>query len=189
MIKKIVMSNGTAVEMTFEEAMNQYTGLVIRIAKKYKGIDFTEDDMQEGYLGLWKAFTTYDEVHCFSTHATWIVRQRFQHLKVIELSARRDTRDKVFLNMEYDLGDGNQVGSLIPDESSNFEQDILDSDIIQYVKRNLNEMEMDLLAFNLGYVQAKQLVEKYQTTKQNIANKNARFKLKLQKLILKYNAI
>lgn len=187
MIKNILKSNGETVQMNFEDVINNYSGLVVKIARRYRGLNLTEDDMQEGYLGLWKAFDSYDEKHCFSTHATWQVRQRFQYLKTLETSPVRDTRGKEFVHMEYDLGDGNTLGNVIVDEKSEFEQDILNSDIIQYIKENLNELEMDLLAFNLGYVQAKYIVEKYNTTKQNIANKNARFKVKLQKLIENYN--
>ena len=190
MKKLIVMSNNEVKEMDFEETMEQYKGLIIRIAKRYKGINLTEDDMQEGYLGLWKAFTTYDEKHCFSTHLTWKLKERFQHLKSAEVSGKRDKREKTFVNLEYDLGDGNTVGNMIPDEnSSKFENDIFDRDIIRYIKDNLNEFEMDLLAFNLKYIKATDIIEKYDTTKQNVSNKNARFKVKLRKLIEDYNRI
>ena len=77
MKKLIVMSNNEVKAMDFEETMEQYKGLIIRIAKRYKGINLTEDDMQEGYLGLWKAFTTYDEKHCFSTPDRYIVSYCF----------------------------------------------------------------------------------------------------------------
>ena len=96
----------------------------------------------------------------------------------------------MYVNLEYDLGDGNTVGSMIPDENSlNFENDIFDRDIIRYIKDNLNEFEMDLLAFNLKYIKATDIIEKYDTTKQNVSNKNARFKVKLRKLIEDYNRI
>ena len=50
---------------------------------------------------------------------------------------------------------------MIPDEnSSNFENDIFDRDIIRYIKDNLNEFEMDLLAFNLKYIKATDIIEK-----------------------------
>ena len=48
---------------------------------------------------------------------------------------------------------------------------------------------MDLLAFNLKYIKATDIIEKYDTTKQNVSNKNARFKVKLRKLIEDYNRI
>lgn len=189
MIKNIIRTSGLTEEMDFEKVMENYTALVVKIAKRYRGLDPTEDDMQEGFLGLWKAFESYDEIHCFSTHATWMVRQRFQHLKVVETSPRRDTRDKKFLHMEFDLGDGNQLGDMIADDNAEFEQSILNSDVIQYIKRNLNEFELDLLAFNLGCVQAKSIVEKYNCTKSNVSNRNAKFKVKLQNLIETYNRI
>lgn len=190
MKKSIVMSNNTVVEMSFEEAMNEFKGLIIRVAKTYKGMNLTEDDMQEGYLGLWKAFTTYDEKHCFSTHLTWKLKERFQHLKSAEVSMKRYTGDKSFVNMDFDLGDGNTVGSMIADEdSTNFERNVFDRELILYIKSNLSDFEMDLLSFNLKQIKATEIIEKYETTKQNVSNKNARFKVKLRKLIDSYNRI
>lgn len=187
MKKNILKSNGEVISMTFEEVMDSYKGLIVKVAKTYKGMFLTEDDMQEGYLGLWKAFSSYDEQHCFSTHAMWMVRQRFAHLKKIETSPKRDTRGKDIIHMEFDLGDGNELGDMLEDLESQFEQSIIDRDVIQYIKNNLSPIEMDLLAFNLGYVQAIEIAHKYNTTKSNISNKNAAFKAKLKKLIQKYN--
>lgn len=187
MKKRILRSNGKTEVMDFEMVMESYKNLVAKIAKRYKGLDITEDDMQEGYLGLWKAFTTYDEEHCFSTHATWKIRQRFQELKSREVAARRSTMGKIFVNMEFDLGDGNQVGDMIEDENAQFEENILNSDFIAYIKANLNESEMDLLAYNLGYVKVDDLAKKYNIRKSGVTNRNARFKVKLEKLIADYN--
>lgn len=188
MKKMIVRSNGTKVEMDFELLMENYGGLVTKIAKKYKGMDLTQDDIQEGYLGLWNAFRTYNEVNCFSTHATWKVRQRFQHMKTNEVALKRDTREKKFVNMEYDLGDGNTAGDMIEDVNARFEDDLIESELLRYIKQNLNEFEMDLLLFNLGHIKAKAIVEKYETTKSNVSNRNARFKEKMQKLIITFNS-
>lgn len=187
MIKLIVKSNGTKVGMNFEEVINDYTPLVVKIAKKYKGIYLSEDDMQEGLMSLWKAFSTYDEVHCFSTYATYVVSEDFQNLKNYETAKMRNTMGKQFLNMEYDLGDGNQLGDMIADDSSSFEQSILDMDILEYIKSNLSDMEMDLLAYNLGYVKGTSLAQKYGIGKSGISNRNAKFKIKFKQLIEKYN--
>ena len=187
MKKRIVRSNGKTEVMDFEMVMNSYKNLVAKIAKRYKGLYITEDDMQEGYLGLWRAFTTYDEEHCFSTHATWKIRQRFHEVKSRELAVRRSTIDKTFVNMEFDLGDGNQLGDMIEDKNAQFEQDVLNSDFIAYIRANLNESEMDLLAYNFGYVKADDLAKKYNIGTSGITNRNARFKVKLGKLIADYN--
>lgn len=187
MKKRILKSNGTVEVMDFEMVVESYKNLVARIAKRYKGLYITEDDMQEGYLGLWRAFMTYDEEHCFSTHATWKIRQRFHEVKSRELAARRSTMGKTFVNMEFDLGDGNQVGDMIEDKNAQFEEDVLNSDFITYIKTNLNESEMDLLAYNFGYVKAEDLAKKYNIGISGITNRNARFKVKLEKLISDYN--
>ena len=189
MVKNIIKSNGTSVKMDFEMVMKAYGGLVRKIAKHYKGIYITEDDMQEGYLALFKAFKTYDEINCFSTHATWIVRQRFQHLKVKEVALKRDLRDKTVISMEFDLGDGNTLGEMIEDTNSQFEDSLIDSELIRFIKSNLTEFEIDLLAFNLKYIKAKTIAEKYGMTKQAVSNRNASFKQKIKKLINYYNAI
>lgn len=189
MIKLIVKSNGENERMEFKDVMNSYAGLIVKIAKKYKGLNLTEDDMQECYLALWKAYSNYDEVHCFSTYATVVVGQHFQNLKNYEVAEMRNSIDREILNMEYDLGDGNQLGDMIADDNCNFEQSIIDKDIISYVKSQLSDMEMDLLAYNFGYVTGVSLAEKYGVRKSAITNRNARFKIKLRKIIEQYNEI
>lgn len=187
MKKQIKLQSGNMRAMTFEEVLVAYKPLVIKIAKHYNKQGLNEDILQDGYLALWKAYSTYNGETRFSTHAYWLVRQEYKRIQNKNLAVKRDKREKEILNMEYDLGDGNMLGDLIADETSNFEQAVLDKDFIEYIKVSLNNFEMDLLAFNLGYVQAKDLVEKYSTTKQNISNKNSRFKKKLEEIIKKYN--
>lgn len=188
MTKRIIRSNGEVVEMDFERVMKEYSGLMVKVAKKYKGMSLTEDDMQEGYLALLKAFNSYDEeTCCFSTHATWKLRERFMHLKAKEIAKKRDIRDKKIVNMEFDLGDGNMLGDMIEDVNSQFEQSFIDGEIIRYIKSNLDEFEMDLLAFNLKMIKAKSVVEKYNMTKSAVSNRNSKFKIKLKKLIEDYN--
>lgn len=188
MEKKIVLSNGTVEVMNFETVMKKFHGIMVRTIKRYKGCQFGEDDLQEGYIALWDAFTTYDEVHCFSTHATWKIRGAFAAIKTYELSPIRTTLDKEFINMEFDLGDGKQVGDLIEDTNAQFVDKVMESDFIEFIKANLNEAEMDLLAYNLGYLKIKDIAEKHSIGKSGVTNRNARFKIKLQKLISQYNA-
>lgn len=188
MNKNILLGNGTVKVMDFEGVMKQFTPLMVQVIKKYRGLNITEDDMQEGYIALWKAFTTYNEEHCFSTHATWKVRQAFAKMLTHETSPVRDKSGKQFLNLEFDLGDGNAVGDMIEDTNSQFENDILESNFISFIKSNLKDIEVDLLAYNLGYVKVKDIAEKYSIGKSGVTNRNAKFKIKLEKLIKQYNA-
>ena len=76
---------------------------------------------------------------------------------------------------------------MIEDQNAQFEENILNSDFIEYIRENLNESEMDLLAYNLGYVKVDDLAKKYNIGKSGVTNRNARFKIKLEKLIADYN--
>lgn len=187
MTKNILLGNGQVIEMDFEQVINQFNGLVIKVIKRYRGINYTEDDMQEGYMALWEAFTTYNETHCFSTHATWRLRKAFAKIVTHETSPVRDKTGKEFINMEFDLGDGHCVGDMLEDVTSNFEDSIMEKGFIEYIKNNLTEPEMDLLAYNLGYVKIKDIAEKYSIGKSGVTNRNAKFKIKLEKLIREYN--
>ena len=71
--------------------------------------------------------------------------------------------------------------------TSNFEDSIMEKGFIEYIKNNLTEPEMDLLAYNLGYVKIKDIAEKYSIGKSGVTNRNAKFKIKLEKLIREYN--
>lgn len=189
MTKNIIFKNGISKEMTFEEVMVTFKKLVIKIAKKYKGLRMTEDDIQEGYLALWKAYETYNEIHCFSTHATWVLMSKFAHLVSYETSPVRDTTDKKFVSLDYTFEDGGKVEELISDVNSDFHQSILDSELLLYIKSNLTDFEIELLAFNTGYITCKYICEKHELSKSCVSNRNARFKVKLRKLIEVYNGI
>ena len=188
MKKNILLGNGTVEVMDFEMVMQKFHGIVVRNIKRYRGDQFGEDDLQEGHIALWEAFNTYDEVHCFSTHATWKIRGAFAAIKTHESSPVRNKEGKEFINMEFDLGDGKQIGDMIEDINSQFEDSIMESSFIDYIKSNLNEAEMDLLAYNLGYMKVKDIAEKYSIGKSGVTNRNAKFKMRLQELIRQYNA-
>lgn len=64
-----------------DQIMVQYTPLVERTARKYKGLEPMEDLVQVGYMGLLNALTKYDPEAGvrFNTYATYLVAGEIKH--------------------------------------------------------------------------------------------------------------
>ena len=64
-----------------DQIMVQYTPLVERTARKFKGLEPTEDLVQVGYMGLLNALTKFDPDAGvrFNTYATYLVQGEIKH--------------------------------------------------------------------------------------------------------------
>ncbi len=64
-----------------DQIMVQYTPLVERAARKFKGLEPTEDLVQVGYMGLLNALTKFDPDAGvrFNTYATYLVQGEIKH--------------------------------------------------------------------------------------------------------------
>nr|WP_297936456.1 hypothetical protein [uncultured Lachnoclostridium sp.] len=194
MKKLIVMNNGEKRVMEFEEILNQFRGVALKELLKYKnGGAITEDDLQEMDIVIFKALKSYDEYHCFTTHLTWKLRQYFTHTAVNAKRQKRDTSAVTILNLDMKVSDGKggnemDLHEMLTDDAASFEDKLMDQAFIAYIASNLDDFEMKLLAVNLGNMRVIDLADEYNTSKQNINNKNRRFKAKLLQLINDFNA-
>lgn len=194
MTKTILFSNGTQKEMNIEEVLTTFRGLSITtFLKARNGANPSEDERQELDIVIFKAFQTYDEEHCFSTHLIWKLRQYLAHTTVNAKRQKRDTTGIEFIDLDFKVRTGRdgtpfEIHELIEDEHASFENRVMDRDFISFIVSNLDEFEMKLLAVILGNMRIVDLAEEYNTSKQNINGKNRRFKAKLLNLINEYNA-
>jgi len=195
MMKTIVKSNGLSERMNFEQVMVEFKGIITKMIKKYYGLNVgvidMEDLMQEGYMAMWKAFDTYNEENCFSTHLTWKLRERFTHLTVNATQEKRDSSKYKMINLEFEIdgnGDKNTtIQDVVADEKVNIEKSITESGLIKFIKENLNEFELKLLLVNLGELKLVDLANEMNVTRQNVSQRNKKFKIKLKALIEEYN--
>lgn len=193
MKKLIIINNGENKLMGIEEVLKNFRGIVITSFKKHKnGGIITEDELQELDIVIFKAFQTYDEEHCFTTHLIWKLKQYITHISTNAKRQKRDTSNYEILNLDMKIGGSKgdkemELHEMLAD-SNDFVSSYIDREFIKFIASNLNEFELKLLAINLGNGRIVDLAEEMGTTKQNISNRNRKFKIKLKQLIDEFNA-
>lgn len=193
MVKNIVLSNGNVVEMGIEQVLTQFDKQIRRVIIEYIGFDAfeanEEDLMQSGRIQCWKAFKTYNEKNCFSTHLTWSLKGMLQQLVKNKKAQKRSVGDFKIVNIdaETSFDSSKSVQDYIADESVHFEDEFQNKELIKYLLENIDESEHPYLALNLGYTTVTKLAQKTGTSKANISYKNKRFKAKLAKILVDYN--
>jgi len=193
MMKTIVTKN-EVVRMNFEEVLASYRPFAMKCLNKYKNGGFiTEDDMQEIDIVIFKAFNDYNEIHCFSTHLVWKLKQYFVHMATNAKRMKRDDSNFEILNLDMNVGkdgEGEQsLHELLTDEKTNLEQGFQDKEFLKYISDNITESELCLLSVLLGRIKPIELAQQQNTSKQNISGKLRRFKSKLADLVANYNEI
>lgn len=200
MRKAIITNNGVEM-MNFEMVMNKFKGLMIREMNK-KFFNSTiggyerEDLEQEGYVAMWQAFESYDITKGvqFSTHLTWQLMSKFSHIKTNASKEKRDETKIESFSLDFvNKGEGGdkdtEVSDVVGDTRIDIEATYLYGDLMQFIFKNINDFERKLLEVNLGNLNVSELAKAENTSKQNISQKNKRFKIKLQRLYMEYNSI
>lgn len=198
MKKLIILTNGQtrqAVEMNFEEVLYKYKNLIRRTIIECVGFEVfnqnEKDFMQEGNISCWKAYETYDQEHCFSTHLKWNLKGRFQQLVKAKKTQKRDGSAFKYVNIDDTTSFDNTktYQEYIPDDSIDIENEFVNKAFMHYLTSQLKNEELDLLYLNLGLTTVTKLAEKTNTSKANISYKNKRFKTKLANILKNYNEL
>lgn len=189
MKKNIVLSNGNVVEMGIEQVLTQFEKQIRRTIIDYIGFDAFENDeedlMQEGRIQCWKAFESYNEKNCFSTHLTWTLKGRLQAIVKARATKKRDAGDFKMVNIdsETSFDSTKTIQDYIADESIAFEEEFGNKEMMRYLLLNISEDEHQLLMLNMGMKTVTEIAKETGTSKANISFKNKRFKQKLAKIL------
>lgn len=191
-MKKLIVSNKGSKFMGIEEVLEEFRGFA---CKTYlilsKGFVVNEDEKQELDIIIFKAFQTYDEKHCFTTHLVWHIRKYVKQRLSFITTQKRDMSKYQMLNFDYSIDNGDDSNTslhdLISDDSINVESTCIDIELINFIRSNLKPLELRLLEVNLDKISLKQMAEELNTSRQNVNNMNSRFKKKLLKLMKKFN--
>lgn len=194
MKKNIVLSNGKVEEMNIEGVLAQFDKQIRRTIIDYIGYDAfmanEEDMLQEGYIQCWKAFETYNEKNCFSTHLTWTIKGRLQALVKAKSTKKRDMSDFKIVNIdsETSFDSTKTIQDYIADDNIHIENEFQDRQLLEFLLDNIKNEEIQFLYLNLGLITITEIAKQTGTSKANISYKNKRFKAKLQNILLEYNA-
>ena len=119
------------------DLMVEYKPLVISIARRYFLINSTPEDLiQEGMLGLFKAFLNYKttEKTNFKTYATLCINRQIQ-TAIIKNNRNKnlpintyfsiDNQGKILLNLSDDINSNEEAGFYLSEKSLNPEESVL----------------------------------------------------------------
>ena len=194
MKKNIVLSNGKVEKMNIEGVLAQFDKQIRRTIIDYIGYDAfmanEEDMLQEGYIQCWKAFKTYNEKNCFSTHLTWTIKGKIQALVKAKRTQKRDMSDFKIVNIdsETSFDSTKTIQDYIADDNIHIENEFQDRQLLEFLLDNIKNEEIQFLYLNLGLITITEIAKQTGTSKANISYKNKRFKTKLQNILLEYNA-
>lgn len=193
MKKNIVLSDGSIIRMGIEQVLEHYNKQIRRTIINYIGFDAFEADkedlMQEGEIQCWRAFETYNEENCFSTHLTWTIKGKLQALVKQKATQKRNNEEFQIVNIDSETSfDSNKtVQDYIADDRVHFEEEFTNKEMMKFILDNIDKNEHDLLMLNLGLKSVTEMANESGTSKANISYKNKRFKKKLASILQQYN--
>lgn len=186
-------------EISLTNLMNKYKPLVAKLARKYFLINSSLDDLiQEGMLGLFKAFRSYKlgAEASFKTYATLCINRQIQTAittnnrnKNIPLNTyfSINNQGKILLSVKTDDGEEDEdngffipSNDLTPEESVLFREKL--SELNAQINKQLSSFEKKVLHFyikGLNYVEIAKLLKK---EPKSIDNALSRIKIKLREL-------
>lgn len=186
-MKKLIISKDKARLMNIDEVLEEFRPAAYKLFKKYsKCTDVTEDDIQELDIAIFKAFQSYDEKHCFSTHLTWKVRRYITSKTRIFLRSMYGQGFEI-KNLDYVIDENTALHELISDDSVNIEFDSIQSDLINYIKEKSNIVEQGLVDVYLGEMTMAALAKKINRTPQTVCMASTKFKKRLTGLMKRYD--
>ena len=186
-------------EVSLTQLMDSYKPLVSKLARKYFLINSSLDDIiQEGMLGLFKAFRSYKigAEASFKTYATLCINRQIQTAiyannrnknKPLNTYFSINNQGKILLSVKTEEGEDDEdngffipSNDLTPEESVLFREKL--REINQQINKDLSLFEKKVLHFyvkGLNYVEIAKLLKK---EPKSIDNALSRIKIKLRNL-------
>lgn len=197
--KKLLELAKAGDEVCLTELMNNYKPLVNKLARKYFLINSSLDDLiQEGMLGLFKAFRSYKlgAEASFKTYATLCINRQIQ--TAIEANNRNkniplntyfsiNNQGKILLSVKAEEGnDEEDNGFFVPSNGLTPEESVLFREKLRELNGKINKelslFEKKVLHFyikGLNYVEIAEVLKKQP---KSIDNALSRIKIKLREL-------
>lgn len=186
-MKKLIISKGKYRLMNIDEVLEEFRPAAYTLFKKYsKCSNMTEDDIQELDITIFKAFQTYDEKHCFTTHLSWQIR-RYITVKTRTFLKSMNGQGFEIKNLDHIIGEDTALHELIGDDKIDIEFDIIQNDFIRYIKEKSNIVEQGLVDVYLGKMTMSALAKQINRTPQTVCKANSKFKKRLTGLMKRYD--
>ncbi len=187
-------------EKAINKLMNLYKPLVTIIARKYFLINATTDDLiQEGMLGLFKAYRSYNlnSQTSFKTFASVCIKRQIQSALIANNRNKNipintyfsiNNQGKILLSVkndeenedEEDTGFFIASNNLTPEESMLFKEKL--SEVDSYVNELLSSFEKKVLHLYIKGLNYIEIAQKLKKQPKSIDNALGRIKIKLRVL-------
>jgi len=187
-------------ESSINELLNKYKPLVTIISRKYFLVSAQQSDLvQEGMIGLFKAYRSYNfsSPTMFKTYASVCIKRQIQ--TALEKNSRQKSKPlnaylsinnqgKILLSSATDDGDSEddetgfylEENSLSPEESVIFREKL--TEIAGKINVALSSYERRVLKFFMSGMNYVEIAEKLEKEPKSIDNALSRIKMKLKSL-------
>jgi RNA polymerase sigma factor (sigma-70 family) len=190
MTKTILMSNGQALEMTFEEVREKFAPMVIKAMKRannkfvFNQVE-EEDFRQELELELWRAYEAYDPStgNCFSTYLHYKLQKGVRNVTYSRYSLKNQHNG--ILSMHAPVGEDDlKLEDMFATDDTSMDN-IAFHELFALIRNNVSKEEEDVLKvlLNKKEFSVVDYANKYGITRQAANQRVNKLRKKLQQII------
>ena len=190
--KEILFSNGSSIQMTFEEVREKFLPMVYKTMKqansKFMFNQVEEEDFQQELeLELWRAYEAYDSDtgYCFTTYLYPKLRKGVRNATYSRY-AQKNQSNGVF-SISAPIGDDDlKIEDMLAANDASFDN-IATNELLSIILRNVKEDEMDLLKIIIDVKNnpVNAYAKKHGLTRQAANQRVIKLKKKLRSVIAK----
>lgn len=176
-MKKIILKEGIK-EMSCEDVCIKFENLIYKMAHKYKNCGEFEDLSQIAYIGLIKAYKTYDYTKgiLFITYAMRIIINDF--LKIF----RKNKNSSIITSLQYEFEDNLELLDMI-DDGINYEEETLNKVIVKKVINKLKNIDKKIIFLRIKGLDQYAISEKIGLSQASISRRLNKIYNKIKKEI------
>ena len=192
-INKLIIRAKNNDEQAIDELFSVFKPKVNAISREYFLIGADTDDLiQEGMIGLYKAISVYDaeKNHNFSAFASLCIHRQLQNA-VKNANRKKNSPLNTYVPIKYYDGsseseDENIIRMVIVDDTSDIEQNFVDKEsnaiLLSKVKDVLNDLQFTVLKKFINGESYSAIAESVDLTTKNVDNMLQAIKKKLKTL-------
>lgn len=191
--KAIKLSNGVIKQMSFEEVLEQFDGMIKRFANEaLEKIIYNkperEELMQELRIQVWEAYKRYDGKHAFSTYLHFRLQHGI-HRVTMKLYAQKRTNEKGVISLNKVIGGGDdseqELENLFGEEDLEITSLTFREFMVELEKKmDLSEKKMLKVLLNRNDYSVQDLANELGISRQGANKKVNKFKKKMANLMI-----
>lgn len=190
-MKRILSSDGTSKELTFEEVREEYRPMAIGTMRKanskslYNAVE-EEDFMQEMELEMWRAYEQYDpdQGNCFTTYLHYKLLKGVRNVTYSRYAKKNQHKGLFSMNAPRGEDDLKLEDMFASEESAS--DDLFYKELLSIVQKNVpseSEKELLLILLNKKEHSVQSYADRHNITRQAANQRVVKLRKKLQEII------